>query len=30
MNQLIQAQEDSYMWLEEVDGQEALEFVKQR
>jgi len=28
MNQLIQAQEDSYMWLEEVDGQEALEFVK--
>ena len=25
--QIIQAQEDTYQWLEEVDGQKALEFV---
>ena len=25
--QIIQAQEDKYQWLEEVDGQKALEFV---
>ena len=27
INQFIQAQEDKYQWLEEVDGQKALEFV---
>lgn len=27
INQIIQAQEDKYQWLEEVDGQKALEFV---
>ena len=27
INQIIQAQEDNYLWLEEVDGQKALEFV---
>ena len=24
---ITQAQEDKYLWLEEVDGQKALEFV---
>jgi prolyl oligopeptidase len=24
VNQIIQAQEDKYLWLEEVDGKEAL------
>ena len=27
ISQIIQAQEDKYQWLEEVDGQKALEFV---
>jgi len=27
ISQFIQAQEDKYQWLEEVDGKEALEFV---
>jgi prolyl oligopeptidase len=27
INQIIQAQEDKYQWLEEVDGLKALEFV---
>lgn len=27
ISQIIQAQEDQYLWLEEVDGQKALEFV---
>jgi prolyl oligopeptidase len=27
INQISQAQEDKYLWLEEVDGQKALEFV---
>jgi len=27
LSQTIQAQEDKYLWLEEVDGQRALEFV---
>ena len=28
ISQIIQAQEDKYQWLEEVDGQKALEFVE--
>lgn len=27
MNQITQAQEDNYLWLEEVDGKKALAFV---
>ncbi|TXD51386.1 MULTISPECIES: prolyl oligopeptidase family serine peptidase [unclassified Polaribacter] len=27
-NQILQAQDDKYIWLEEVDGKKALEFVK--
>ena len=27
IGQIIQAQEDKYQWLEEVDGQKPLEFV---
>jgi len=28
INQISQAQEDKYLWLEEVDGKKALEFVE--
>ncbi|PQJ81470.1 prolyl oligopeptidase family serine peptidase [Polaribacter glomeratus] len=28
ITQITQAQEDNYLWLEEVDGEKALEFVK--
>jgi prolyl oligopeptidase len=28
ISQISQAQEDKYLWLEEVDGEEALEFVE--
>ncbi len=30
ISQIIQAQEDNYLWLEEVDGQKALEFVEKQ
>jgi prolyl oligopeptidase len=30
VNHIIQAQEDKYLWLEEVDGKEALEFVEKQ
>lgn len=30
LNQGIQAQEDKYLWLEEVDGKKALEFVEKQ
>ena len=30
LSQGIQAQEDKYLWLEEVDGKKALEFVEKQ
>ena len=29
LSQTFQAQEDNYLWLEEIDGQKSLEFVAQ-
>ena len=28
ITQVIQAQQDNYLWLEEVDGEKALKFVE--
>jgi prolyl oligopeptidase len=30
ISQIIKAQDDKYLWLEEVDGKKALQFVEKQ